>query len=139
MSVGAQRLRDDADRIRQGAIDKGEDPTVIDRALEADARRRALLSEGDRLKADRNTASKAVGEAIRAGASPQGPEVADLRRASVYAGTRIETIDHELSAIEAELADLLLRIPNPADSDVPIGGREANRVEIGRASCRERV
>ena len=47
MSVGLQRLRDDADAIRKGAIDKGEDPAVVDRALELDARRRALLGEGD--------------------------------------------------------------------------------------------
>ena len=73
MSVGAARLREEPDVIRQGAIDKGEDPTVVDRALEVDARRRALSSEGDRQKAERNSASKQIGEAIRAGADPKGP------------------------------------------------------------------
>ncbi len=33
MSVGVQRLRDEPDRIRQGAIDKREDPTLDDRAI----------------------------------------------------------------------------------------------------------
>ena len=42
MSVGTQRLRDDADRLRAGAIAKREDPKVVDAALEADAARRAL-------------------------------------------------------------------------------------------------
>ncbi len=37
MSVGLQRLRDDPEAIRQGAIDKGEDPALVDRALELDA------------------------------------------------------------------------------------------------------
>src|SRR5438045_1726972 len=37
MSVGLQRLREDADRVRQGAIDKGEDPALADQALAADA------------------------------------------------------------------------------------------------------
>ena len=49
MSVGLQRLRDEPDLIRQGAIDKGEDPAVIDRALQLDESRRALLAEGDGL------------------------------------------------------------------------------------------
>ena len=52
MSVGVQRLRDEPDVIRQGAIDKGEDPSVVDRALELDGRRRRLLGESEALKAE---------------------------------------------------------------------------------------
>jgi seryl-tRNA synthetase len=126
MSVGLQRLREEPDVIRKGAIDKGEDPAIIDRALEQDARRRQLLGEGDRLKAERNAASKKIGEAIKGGASPDGPEVADLKAASTAAGERISEIDAELATVEAEVEDLLLRIPNPADADVPVGGEEAN-------------
>jgi len=126
VSVGLQRLREDADAVRKGAIDKGEDPAVIDRALELDARRRALLGEGDALKAERNTASKQIGETIKGGASPNGPEVADLKAASTAAGERIAAVDAELATVEAEVEDLLLRIPNPADPEVPIGGEEAN-------------
>jgi seryl-tRNA synthetase len=126
MSVGLQRLREDADRVRQGAIDKGEDPALVDAALELDARRRALLGEGDALRADRNAASKRIGDAIRAGAAPQGPEVAALRRASTEAGVRISEVDEELASIEAQLEEALLRIPNPADPDVPVGGEEAS-------------
>jgi seryl-tRNA synthetase len=126
VSVGLQRLREDADAVRKGAIDKGEDPAVIDRALELDARRRALLGEGDALKAERNAASKQIGEAIKGGASPNGPDVADLKAASTAAGERIAAVDAERATVEAEVEDLLLRIPNPADPDVPIGGEEAN-------------
>ena len=126
MSVGLQRLRDDAPAIRQGAIDKGEDPSIVDAALAADVRRRELLAEGDRLKAERNTASKSIGEAIRAGADPNGPETAALKARSTKAGERIGAIDAELATVEATVDDLLLRIPNPADLDVPVGGEEAN-------------
>ena len=125
MSVGVQRLREEPDRIRQGAIDKREDPGIVDRALETDARRRLLQAESDQLKAERNAASKRVGEAIRDGAKADGPEVAGLRDASTRAGVRIVEIDAELAVAEAELEDLLLRIPNPADPEVPVGGEEA--------------
>jgi len=126
MSVGLQRLRDDASRVRQGAIDKGEDPALVDAALELDRRRRTLLAEGDRLKGERNAASKRIGDAIREGSRADGPEVADLRAAASAAGTRIASIDGELATVEAALEDALLRIPNPADADVPVGGEEAN-------------
>ncbi len=126
MSVGLQRLREDAETIRRGAIDKGEDPAIVDEALAVDARRRELLAEGDRLKAERNQASKAVGEAIRAGADANGPEVTALKATSTEAGVRIAEIDAELATVEARVEDLLLRIPNPADPGVPVGGEEAN-------------
>ena len=45
-------------------------------------------SEADGLKAERNTASKRIGEAVRGGADPNGAEVAGLKQASVAAGER---------------------------------------------------
>jgi len=128
VSVGLERLREDTDRLRRGASDKGEDPTVVDRALDLDAKRRRLVAEGDGLKAERNAASKQIGEAIRAGADPNGPEVEGLKQASAATADRINAIDAELATLEAELDDAMLRIPNPADPDVPVGGEEANVV-----------
>jgi seryl-tRNA synthetase len=126
VSVGAQRLRDEPEVIRKGALDKGEDPGLVDRALEVDARRRSLQAEADGLRADRNATSKRIGELIKAGGAPDGPDVAQLRAASTRAGERIDAIDVELAAAESELEELLLRIPNPADPDVPVGGEDAN-------------
>jgi seryl-tRNA synthetase len=126
MSVGLQRLRDEPDVIRRGAIDKGEDPSLIDQAIELDGERRRLLAETEALKAERNAASKEIGEAIKAGAAPNAPEVADLKARSTTAGERIKTLDATLAETEAALEDLLLRIPNPPDPDIPVGGEEAN-------------
>ena len=126
MSVGLQRLREEPDLIRKGAVDKGEDPALVDAALAADARRRELQGEADGLRAERNTASKSIGETIKGGAKPDGPEVAALRARSTEIGTRLTTLEAELATIEAQVEDLLLRIPNPAEADVPVGGEEAN-------------
>jgi seryl-tRNA synthetase len=126
MSVGVQRLRAEPEVIRKGALDKGEDAALVDVALALDTRRRALLGEADARKAERNAASKQIGEAIKGDAAPGGPEVAALRAASVAAGERIAALDNEIGRIEAELEDALLRIPNPADPDVPVGDADAN-------------
>ena len=126
MSVGLQRLREDADRLKLAAADKGEDPSVVDRAVELDERRRALVAEADTLKAERNEASRRIGEAIRGGADPNAAEVAELKRASAGSAERIDALDAELASVEAELTDAMLRIPNPADPDVPVGGEDAN-------------
>jgi seryl-tRNA synthetase len=126
MSVGLQRLRDEPDVIRDGAIRKGEDPALVDRALELDADRRRLLAESETFKAERNAVSRQIGEAIKAGAAADGPDVADLRATSSRAGERISLLVASLAEAQAALEDLLLRIPNPPDPDIPVGGEEAN-------------
>ena len=128
MSVGLQRLRDEPDLLRRGAADKGDDPATVDRALELDGRRRHLLAEGDALKAERNEASRKIGEAVRAGSDPNGPDVGQFKSASTRVAERIASVDAELATIQADLDDAMLRIPNPADADVPVGGEEANLV-----------
>ena len=126
MSVGLARLREEPDAIRRGARDKGEDPSVVDATLAADSRRRALQGEGDTLRAERNNVSRSIGEAVKGGARPEGDEVAALRARSTAIGERLAAIDAELADVEAAVEDLLLRIPNPAEADVPVGGEEAN-------------
>jgi seryl-tRNA synthetase len=128
MSIGLQRLREDTERVRQGAIEKGEDPAVVDAALALDARRRALLTQVEQLRAERKAASRRIGEVIRAGGSAEGPEVVALREASTRAGERIEALEAELAAVEAQLEEALLRIPNPPDPGIPVGGEEASLV-----------
>ncbi|CAN5726433.1 serine--tRNA ligase [soil metagenome] len=122
MSVGLPRLRDDAATVRQGAIDKGEDPSLIDAALELDAERRRLLGDVDGLRSQRKEMSAQVGAAMKAGG---GPNADALRARSQEVGAEIDAGDERLRDIEAQIEDLLLRIPNPADPDVPVGGEEA--------------
>jgi seryl-tRNA synthetase len=126
VSVGLARLRAEPDAIRKGAVDKGEDPELVEEALAADARRRELQGEADGLRGERNTVSKSIGEAIKSGTKPDAPELADLRGRSTAIGERLTAIDAELGGLEAQVEDLLLRIPNPAEADVPVGGEDAN-------------
>ncbi|MGZ3587396.1 MAG: serine--tRNA ligase [Candidatus Limnocylindrales bacterium] len=126
MSVGLQRLRDDALRLRQGALDKGEDPEAVDRAVALDVQRRELAAEADGLRAARRKLSEEIAAAVRGGADPAGPQFGDLKARSAALGRRIDELDAALADAEGELDDLLLRIPNPADPDVPVGGEEAS-------------
>jgi seryl-tRNA synthetase len=128
VSVGLARLRAEGEAIRKGAVDKGEDPALVDEALARDARRRELQGEADGLRAERNTVSRDIGAAIKAGAAPDAPQLAEARRRSTTIGERLTAIDVELDGLETEIDDLLLRIPNPAEPDVPVGGEEANVV-----------
>ena len=126
MSVGVQRLREDAAAIRAGAIAKGEDPARVDEALRHDARRREASGEADNLRAERKTVSERMGAAIKGGARPDAPEVAELRARSTELGARITDLDSLVTQAQGLLEDLLLQIPNPPDADVPVGDASAS-------------
>jgi seryl-tRNA synthetase len=123
MSVGLQRLRDEAEAIRRGARDKGEQPALVDQALALDAERRALSGATDTLRAERKQVSADVAAAIKSGAA--GADA--LRARSQEIGARIDANDERLRALDEQLEQLMLRIPNPADADVPVGPPEATR------------
>jgi seryl-tRNA synthetase len=128
VSVGAARLRAEPDVIRAGAVAKGEDPALVDQALAADERRRALLGRADTMRAERRRVSESVGESIRGGADSGGSEVTALRERSTALGAEIDALDAQVAAVDAELEDLLLRIPNPPDPGIPVGGQEASTI-----------
>ena len=128
MSIGAARLREESDVIRRGCVLKGEDPALVDEALVVDAERRDLLGKADALRNQRKSLSDSIGEVIKGGAAPNGPEVSRLREQSNWIGAEISGLDARLALVTARLDELLLRIPNPPDPGVPEGGEEASLI-----------
>ena len=128
MSVGAVRLREDADVIRRGCMAKGEDPALVDQALAVDEQRRDLLGKGDAMRAQKKQISDSIGLAIKGGAEPNGPQVAELKERSNWISAELAGIDGQLGEISARLDELLLRIPNPPDPGIPEGGEEASQI-----------
>jgi seryl-tRNA synthetase len=95
----------------------------VDRVLALDEERRALIGEGDALKARRNAVSLEVGERKRRGEAAD-EVIAEMRAVS----DRIREIDTRLREIDESLEQLLLRTPNVPDASLPDGGEESNRV-----------
>ena len=128
MSVESGRLREEADVIRHGCVVKGEDPALVDQTLVIDGQRRELLGKADTLRAQRKQISESIGLAIKGGAEPNGPQVSQLKEQSNWMAAEISGMDARLAHINAQLDDLLYRIPNPPDPDVPVGGEEASQI-----------
>jgi seryl-tRNA synthetase len=128
MSVGAVRLREEADVIRDGCIAKGEDPSLVDQALVIDEQRRVLLGKADGMRSSKKQLSESIGVAIKGGEQPNSPRVSQLKEQSNWIGAEINGLDTQLAEATAKLDDLLLRIPNPPDSGVPQGGEDASQI-----------
>ena len=128
-------IREDPESAKARLAVRGngtESSAAIDRVLALDEERRALIGEGDALKARRNTVSQQVGERKRRG-EPADDVIVEMRAV----GDRIGEVDARLREVESEIEDLLLRTPNLPDPSVPEGGEESNAVVREWGSPRE--
>jgi len=117
-------LRSDPERVKAALARRGAGGEV-DELLTLDARRRELLPRIEDAQAERNAASKRIGEIKREGGD------ADAEIAAV--GRLRETIDsgkEELEALEVTLRELTLALPNVPDDDAPDGMAEEDAVVV---------
>src|SRR6476619_2450032 len=120
-------IRANPDLVRQAAVNRG-DPAPVDRLLELDARRREAIQTEESLRERRNQLGK-----LMADPTQRSPDlIAEARRI----GDEIKTIGTARDALESELKDLALQIPNMPEPDVPIGPDESGNVEIRQAGRR---
>jgi seryl-tRNA synthetase len=118
-------IRDNPDMVREALARRGPGVAdAVDRLLELDAERRSAITELDSLRAEQKRRGKEVAQA-----PPEG-------RAEVLAGLkqlseRVDRADERVRQVEAELNDLLARVPNLTDPSVPPGGEE-DSIELRR-------
>lgn len=113
--LSVQTIREQTEAVRRACADRQTDGH-IDEILERDTTYRALLSEVEAQRAERNRASKAIG-GVKDPAERQ--RLIEEQRA---VGTRLDTLEGELREADAALRALLLQVPNLFHADVPIGG-----------------
>ncbi|MBD3161329.1 MAG: serine--tRNA ligase [Candidatus Eisenbacteria bacterium] len=119
-------LRNDPERVRRAIETKGESAD-LDALLALDERRRTILQDVERKKAERNRASEQIAGLKRSGEDASA-QIASARRL----GEEIKQLDEELRRVEADLDDGLLWIPNLPHETVPIGPDADSNVEIRR-------
>jgi seryl-tRNA synthetase len=110
-------LRDDADAFRRSQRARGADPGLVDAVLAADERRRAAVTRADALRAESNTASKAI-QSAAADARPAMIEQAKMLK------EQVKEAEAEQAAADAELRELIYALPNLVEDGVPEGGED---------------
>ena len=124
-------LRADPDRVRENIKKKFQDNKLplVDEALALDEKRRALQTEGDALRAARNTLSKQIGQLMR----EKKTQEAEAVKAQVNAdAARLAAIETETGEVSERLKAIMMRIPNFISADTPIGKNDAENVERER-------
>ena len=100
-----------------------------ERFFELDASRRSLIVEVEGLQAERNAASKEIGQLMREGKRDE----AEAAKATVAANKdRIAELDTKRGEVEQALFDLVAGIPNIPDETVPYGKDDSDNPEVRR-------
>jgi seryl-tRNA synthetase len=117
-------IREDPQKVRKALQDRQMEVEPVERVLELDEQRRALIQEVEGLKAERNTVSKEIGR-MKDAAGRQAK--IDAMRA---VGERIDALDEQLRQVEAQLNQAMAGIPNLPDPRTPYGVDEHENVVI---------
>ena len=136
--IDLKQLRDNPDRFRKAAADKGVD-VDIDEVLRLDTALREAQTELQNLTAEKNRIGKEIGAlAGRIKKAPDSERAAlsqEMQRLQARP-SEIKTRESELAGVVSDLdarrRDIWLRIPQPADPDVPVGRDAGGNVEIRR-------
>lgn len=119
-------IRENQEMVREWLRKRRAD-FPLDRLLELDERRRAIIVEAQALRHTRNTVTELVATLKREG-KDTSKQVAEMREV----GQRISTLENELSRVEEELRLLDSRMPNSVHDSVPDGVGDEGNVEVKR-------
>lgn len=92
-----------------------------------EAERKSVQTRTEELQAQRNTLSKQIGMAKKA-----GEDASALMAEAARIPEELADLEKELDRIRTDLENLLLRIPNIPHESVPVGRDETENVEVRR-------
>jgi len=117
-------IRQNIETVKR-AIQLKNDHADIDALLASDAEKRALLSEVEELKHQRNTVSEEVGRMKK-----QNQDASEIIMKMKEVSERIKTIDDKIKLIDETIHNILIRIPNIPHASVPQGKDESANVVV---------
>jgi seryl-tRNA synthetase len=107
------------------------DSALIAKLGQLSSSRKEIITEGEKLKAQRNAVSQEIAQLkAKAKSDPSAAKAADEKVAAMRAvGDRIKELDEKLKATEEELQGIALGIPNIPHTSVPEGAGAEGNVE----------
>ena len=120
-----KKIRKDPEFFKQKLATRGVKAEEIDEVIELDQKRRDLLQKTEALKAQRNDASKKIGEAKRNGESAD-----DAIKETRELGDQIKELDEQVEANDEVFHDKMSRLPNIPHDGVPVSLTEEGSVEL---------
>lgn len=121
-----RKIRENPDILSEALKNRNMD-IDLKPLLDADAKRREILSEVEDLKNTRNTVSKEIG-AIKKSGGDASAIMEEMRSV----GEKISNLDEQIAELDSQIEDFLMRIPNLPSDTTPIGKDETENIEQRR-------
>ncbi|WP_312204680.1 serine--tRNA ligase, partial [Mixta calida] len=99
----------------------------VETLVSLEERRKVLQVETENLQAERNARSKSIGQA-----KARGEDIEPLRQEVNALGERLDKAKAELDALQNEIRDFSLALPNLPADEVPLGKDDSENQEISR-------
>ena len=117
-----KKIKENPDAVKAGLRAKEVDcDATVDRILELDEQRRALIASTEQRKAKQNKVSKEIPQLKK-----QGKDVAPLFAEMAELKAELAADAEKLDAVLAEYRTCMLSLPNLPDPDLKPGGKENN-------------
>jgi seryl-tRNA synthetase len=124
-------IRQNLDDV-QAALNRRGGNYDLQRVIDLDQQQREIEGERSQLQARSNEIGKLVGQKIREGADPKGPEVAALREEGNQIKNQLSQLEPKERELKAAIEAILLGIPNLPSESTPNGKDESENVEVRR-------
>ncbi len=126
--LDAKLIRNNPDLVKQAMRNRNKNMDAeIDRFLDIDRERRALIQKTDELKNEQNKASKEIPLLKK-----QGADTSEIMARMKAISEQIKEMDAKLSQLEEQQQTILYSIPNVPHETVPVGKDDSENVEIRR-------
>jgi len=114
-----QLFRDNPDLVREALTKRHQETSPVDQVIQLDDKRRELIQEVERLRAERNQGSQEISQI-------KDPDQRQEKIAAMRAvGDQVEVLENNLREVETGLQTLLATFPNLPDDRVPVGTDES--------------
>ena len=122
-------LRENPDLVKENIKKKFQDSklALVDEVIELDAKSRAIKSEADSLRANRNKVSKEIGALMAQGKKEEA--MAAKSKVTEFSERLAECEKLEVEYAE-KVTKIMMIIPNIIDPSVPIGKDDSENVEV---------
>lgn len=122
-------VRENPEAVKENLKKKFQEDRLplVDEVIELDEDLRKIQTEGDKMRADRNTSSKEIGKLMQQGLKEEAEE---KKNAVKKLGADLEALEVGLEAKQERYKEIMMTLPNIIDETVPIGRDDSENVVI---------
>lgn len=124
-------VRENPELVKENIKKKFQDNklSLVDEVIALDVENRAIITEAEALRAERNKLSKSIGALMGQGKKEEAEE---MKKKVAQEADRLKELEGKEAELEERIKTIMMTIPQIIDPSVPIGKDDSENVEVER-------